>query len=93
VILLGGSGKDDAQWVQKPDWAKLTQAQTDAALNLFQAVNHRNRDELSKAGDALTGACEACHKAYKPDLPAIVATPEQQPEHSYGLPELKGKKK
>lgn len=86
VILIGGSGPEDAEWVQKPDWAKLTQAQTDAALGLLMAVEHKNRDELAKAGDALTDSCDACHTAYKPELPAIVATPEEQPEHYYGQP-------
>jgi hypothetical protein len=34
-------------------------------------VQHKNRDELFKAGSELTEKCEACHKEYKPALPAI----------------------
>lgn len=94
IVLLGGSGAGDLAWVQKPDWAALTQRQTDVALAMMLAVEHKNRAELSKAGDDLAAACEACHKAYKPDLPAIVATPEQQPEHFYGFQgKAKGKAK
>jgi hypothetical protein len=90
TILIGGSGPDDLAWTQKPDWAKLTQGETDAALALLLAVQHKNRDELFKAGSELTEKCEACHKEYKPALPAIIATPEEQPEHFYGA---KSKKK
>lgn len=86
VILLGGSGPDDVTWVEKADWPLLTQRETDAALAMLLAVQNKDRDALSKAGDDLTAACEACHKEYKPDLPSIIATPEQQPEHFYGGP-------
>ncbi len=86
VIRLGGSGPDDLAWVEKADWAALTQRETDAALALLLAVNNKDRDALSKGGDDLVEACEACHKEYKPDLPSIVATPEEQPEHFYGGP-------
>ena len=59
MILIGGSGPDDAAWTQKPDWAKLTQGETDAALALLLAVQHKNRDELFKAGSELTDKCGA----------------------------------
>ncbi len=85
MILIGGSGPDDAAWTQKPDWAKLAQGETDAALALLLAVQHKNRDELFKAGSELTDKCEACHKEYKPALPPIIATPQEQPEHFYGF--------
>lgn len=89
AILLGGSAPGDAEWAQKPDWPELTQRQTDAALALFQAVEKRDRDALSKGGDQLTMACESCHTAYKVETPSIVAGPEEQPEHYYGRPQPK----
>jgi hypothetical protein len=93
VIRLGGSGPDDLAWAEKPDWAQLVQAQTDAALALVLAVDHRSREELSKGGDALVQTCENCHTVHKPDLPSITATPSEQPEHFYGLRDLKAKAK
>ena len=87
VILLGGSGPDDLAWAEKADWSALTQRETDAALAILLAVQNKDRDALSKGGDDLVEACEACHKEYKPDLPSIVATPEEQPEHFYGGPQ------
>jgi hypothetical protein len=86
VILLGGSGPDDLAWAEKPDWAALTQRETDAALAIMLAVQNKDRDALSKGGDSLVEACESCHAQHKPDLPSIVATPEEQPEHFYGAP-------
>lgn len=91
VILIGGSGPDDGKWAQEADWESLTQAQTDAALDLLLAVQNKDRAALSTAGDALTETCENCHAQHKPDLPSIIATPEEQPEHYYGLPGQKGK--
>lgn len=83
TILLGGSGPDDAKWVDETDWESLTQAETDAALDALLAIDNKDLNALLTAGDSLTDTCEACHMAHKPDLPSIVATPEEQPEHFY----------
>ena len=83
TILAGGSGRDDAAWPKKPEWAALTQKQTDAALEALLAINRKDRDALLAAGDKLTEACDSCHYQYKDEIPSIVATPKQQPEHFY----------
>jgi len=83
TMLAGGSSPADAAWPQKPDWTALTQTQTDAALAALLAIDHKDRDALIAAGDKLTAACEACHSKYKDNIPALVATPKEQPEHFY----------
>lgn len=84
IILIPCCGPNDAAWVKDPDWQKYTQQQTDAALRLLEAVKAHNMDELEMAGNALVEPCESCHRQFKPDLPGIVATPAEQPQHFYG---------
>lgn len=81
MISVGGSGPDDARWAADPEWRKLAQDMTDAALNAKLAVDSKNQPGVLAAGDALVATCEACHAKFKPTIPAHVATKDQQPEH------------
>jgi cytochrome c556 len=81
MILIPGPPADDKKWVNDPQWQKYAQDLTNAGLKAVLAVDHRNLDELDKAGDDLVMTCEACHQKFKPALPAHVATPLEQPEH------------
>jgi hypothetical protein len=83
MILIGGSGPNDAVWVKDPDWQSYTQQLTDAALEATRAVDQKNVDALLKAGDGLVAACEGCHMKFKTEIPAHIAGPGEQPEH-YG---------
>jgi cytochrome c556 len=82
-IAVGGSGPDDQKWAANPEWTKLTQDMTNAALKAKLAVDGKNVAALLAAGDDLVVTCEACHAKFKPALPAHVAGPAEQPEH-YG---------
>ena len=68
-ITLGGTGPEDAGWVQQPNWATYTREMTDGALAALEAAHGKNLDALSTAGDQIVEACERCHTQYKPDLP------------------------
>lgn len=81
MISIGGSGPDDAKWVKDPEWLKLAQNMTDAALKAKLAVDSKNAPGVLSAGDDLVVTCEACHAKFKPSIPAHVATKDQQPEH------------
>lgn len=81
MIVAGGSGPDDAKWAADPEWRKLAQNMTDAALKAKLAVDSKNTSGVLAAGDDLVMTCESCHAKFKPAIPAHVATKDQQPEH------------
>ncbi|MFM2124180.1 MAG: hypothetical protein RL328_631 [Acidobacteriota bacterium] len=81
IIELGGSGPDDAKWAADPEWTKLNQAMTNAALKVKLAVDSKNVAGVLAGGDDLVMSCEGCHAKFKPAIPAHVATKDQQPEH------------
>ena len=81
MILIPGPPADDQKWVKDPEWRKFAQDVTNAGAKAVAAVEHRNLEELGAAGDDLVVTCEACHKKFKPELPAHVAKPAEQPEH------------
>ena len=81
MILIPGPPKDDHEWVKDPRWQKHAQDLTDAGLKAVTAVDKRDLMALEAAGDDLVATCEACHKDFKPTLPAHIAKPSEQPEH------------
>ena len=81
MISIGGSGPDDAKWAADPEWRRLAQNMTDAALKAKLAVDSKNVPGVLAAGDDLVVTCEACHQKFKPAIPAHVAGKDQQPEH------------
>ncbi len=81
MIVMGGSGPDDAKWAADPEWRKMAQNMTDAALKAKLAVDSKNPAGVLAAGDDLVMTCESCHAKFKPSIPAHVATKDQQPEH------------
>lgn len=81
MILIPGPPADDQKWVKDPEWRKLAQDVANAGAKAVAAVEHRNLEELGAAGDDLLVTCETCHKKFKPELPAHVAKPSEQPEH------------
>jgi hypothetical protein len=81
MILIPGAPKDDHEWVKDPEWRKYAQDLADAGAYALQAVDSRNQAGVEKAGDDLVVTCEACHKKFKPAIPAHVAKPSEQPEH------------
>ncbi len=86
MIMIPGPSQMDRDWVADPAWEAYAQAQTDAAMRMLTAVRDHNMDTLEDAGGDLVDTCTACHQQFKPDIPGIVATPEEQPEHYFGMP-------
>jgi len=81
MILIPGPPKDDQEWVKDPEWRKYAQDLANGGLKAILAVDHRDQKALEAAGDDIVVTCEACHKKFKPVLPAHVAKPSEQPEH------------
>jgi len=71
LIQLAGTGPNDANWVGNADWIRQADEMSNAGMDALSAVKARNIDQLTLAGDRLVAACEACHKAFKPDLPTM----------------------
>jgi hypothetical protein len=70
LIMLPGTGKADAAWVDKPEWKTYAQELADAGAAALDAATSKNAQALSEAGDKLVNSCEGCHKVYKGDLPS-----------------------
>jgi cytochrome c556 len=81
IVEMGGSGPDDKKWAADPEWTRLNQVMTNAALKAKLAVDGKNLEQVLAAGDDLVMSCEGCHAKFKPAIPAHVATKDQQPEH------------
>ena len=70
LIRLEGTGVNDRDWVQLPDWQKWSKAVSDAGLAGLKAIAKRDHPGLVAANGQLVEACEGCHKHYKPALPS-----------------------
>lgn len=69
VLRVGGTGPMDMAWRNSPGWAPFANAMTRYALAAAQAARDKNVAAIKTAGDALVLNCEACHQAFKPELP------------------------
>ena len=69
VIAIGGTGPADPGWAQLPDWKRFSLELRDGALLARTAAQDRKLDALVKANGQIVDVCEACHKAFKPQLP------------------------
>ena len=52
-----------------PDWAKYSRELIEAGQAAVNAARSKNLEALVKANGQLVGACESCHKTFKPDAP------------------------
>jgi len=69
LISLGGTGKVDAAWTDKPAFQENVRKLRDMAITARQAVAAKDQAALRRAGDNLVTVCEGCHKQFKPDAP------------------------
>lgn len=64
-------------------FARLSQGLLDAAVLAIKAVDVKDVDRLSEAGDQLDRACEACHSEYwypKGGAPAVIPSMRRKPQ-------------
>jgi cytochrome c556 len=64
LLMIGPRARDKDQWM------KMARQEVDAAEAVLKAIDTRNADRLSAAGDALYETCETCHNRYKTPTPA-----------------------
>ena len=73
MINIGGTGASDDYWSRDSAWRAFAQEMSEAGLMAVDAVRARDVDALLEAGNVLVATCEGCHRAFKPDLPAVTA--------------------
>jgi len=71
LIQLAGTGPNDSDWVQNPDWIRLANELSAAGMDALAAAQARNIEAINLAGDRLVAACEDCHKQFKPGLTSM----------------------
>jgi hypothetical protein len=69
LLRVGGLGPMDMQWRNSPNWAPFADKMTAYALVAAQAAHNKDLPGIKAAGDNLILNCEACHRAFKPELP------------------------
>lgn len=66
LLALGGSGEGEILLSQEADWKASNDAMITAARAVIQAVEVRDEEALSEAGNnALYPPCESCHQKYQ----------------------------
>lgn len=74
LITVPGTGDNDAVWAADPKWRTYAAAMQAASVDAGVAVRNRDRVALLLAADRLAEACQACHDAFRPDLPKVEGT-------------------
>jgi hypothetical protein len=69
LLRVGGSGPLDMQWRDAPEWAPFADKMTALAVKAAQAARDKNVIALKATGNELILNCEACHRAFKPEIP------------------------
>jgi hypothetical protein len=64
LLMIGSRARD------KGEWMKMARQEVDAAEAVLKALDAKDADKLSAAGDALYETCENCHTRYLRPTPA-----------------------
>ena len=71
LLSIPGTGPMDEQWTSNADWRNFADQLSQAAARAVNAARARDVQLISRSGDEIVDICEACHIAYKPDLPTM----------------------
>jgi hypothetical protein len=69
LLKIGGTGPMDMHWKASPAWTPFADKMTALALAAAKAAKEKNTTAIKKIGDELIVNCEACHRAFKPEIP------------------------
>tara|TARA_A100001391_G_scaffold48774_5_gene29073 strand:- start:5708 stop:6250 length:543 start_codon:yes stop_codon:yes gene_type:complete len=72
VIQIPGTGEHDAEWVKAEDWRTWSNELTKIGEDALPLAEEQSTDvdEWRALGNRLIDNCEACHAAYKPEIPS-----------------------
>ena len=79
LLQYPGDGPMDQEWTANPQWIEYSQQLSRDGRRAVNAVRARDRDLMDSAGADLLQTCEACHQAFRPDLPTLDMYAEQLP--------------
>lgn len=71
LLSIPGTGPMDEQWTSNADWRNFADQLSQAAARAVNAARARDVQLIARSGDEIVDVCEACHIAYKPDLPTM----------------------
>ncbi|MDO8908736.1 MAG: cytochrome c [Pseudohongiella sp.] len=71
LLKFPGTGVMDKTWTSNADWQQLAEQLSQDGARAVNAVRSRNRELMDRAGSQLIETCEACHRAFQPDLPTL----------------------
>jgi hypothetical protein len=69
TITLGGIGDMDATWSASPQWIEYARNMSSIAQHAIVAAQDHDKAALQALGNDLTDSCDACHAAFKAELP------------------------
>ena len=72
VIQIPGTGEFDRQWVQEPEWIRLSEELTEIGADAVELAQAKSTDQEAwrAVGDRLIQNCNECHQVYKPEIPS-----------------------
>jgi len=72
VIQIRGTGEMDREWVQNPEWVRLSEELTDIGADAVELAQAKSTDQEAwrGVGDRLIANCNACHQSFKPEIPS-----------------------
>lgn len=71
LLKYPGTGPRDKEWTSSSDWQALASQLSQDGARAVNAVRSRNRDLMDRAGSQLIETCEACHRAFNPNMPTL----------------------
>lgn len=72
VIQIPGTGQFDREWVQNPEWIRLSGELTGIGEDAVRLAEAESTDVAAwrEVGDRLIQNCLNCHKMFKPEIPS-----------------------
>lgn len=71
LLKVPGTGPMDEQWTSDPRWQQFAEQLSQNGAAAVRVVRSRDLTAMGDAGSELVETCEACHRAFKPELPAM----------------------
>lgn len=71
LMQYPGTGPLDAEWVADARWMEWSQQMSNDGRRAVNALRSRDMDLIFDAGSRLVETCEACHTAFRPDIPTM----------------------
>ena len=71
MIKVPGTGPQDQAWTENPEWQRFAERLNQDAVRASAAVRRRDPARMEATGDQLGETCEACHRAFNPDMPTL----------------------